>query len=179
MERIDDRPGFVCTREGSVDDGILVVLRDLLAGLGLEWAYVARLDRAEIVKCTPNLPDKWTEGRAFGTNTEVRWRRVSTNRYRLDVLSEDRAVMPCGGDWQSLPQEIDGIRKRKILLWGELTRRPSQPSDWREMRIPRPLVYPVPNPDPNLPRVAVDGWDYLVNGVVVATRWAELYQTTP
>jgi hypothetical protein len=175
MEQIDDRPGFVCTREGSVDDGILVVLRNLLAGLGLRWAYVARLDRAEIVACTPDLPGKWAEGRAFGLNAEVRWRKVGANRYRLDVLSEDQAVMPCGDGWQSLPQEIDGIRKRKILLWGELTRRPSQPADWREVRIPHPLEYPIPNPDSDKPRVALDCRDYLVGGIVVATRWIKLY----
>jgi len=179
MEQIDNWPGFVCTREGSVDDGILDVLRNLLAGSGLEWAHVARMDRAEIAMCSPDLPDQWTEGRAFGLNVEVRWHKVGADHYRLDVLSEDRAAMPSGDGWRPLAQEIDSVRKRKILLWGELTRASSQPPDWREVRIPHPLEYPFPDPDPETPRVAVGGWDYLVSSIVVATRWAMLYQTNP
>jgi len=179
MKQIEPQPGFVSTREGSVDDGILGVLHNLLTGLELKWAYVARLDRAEIVACTPDLPDEWTEGRAFGPNAEIRWRQVGADRYRLAVLSEERAIMPGGEGWQPLAQEIDGVRKRRILLWGDLTRRPSQPADWREVRIPQPLQYPVLDPDLAKPRVAIDGWDYLVGGVVVVTRWAILYPTNP
>ena len=174
MEQIENRPGFVCTGEGGVD-----VLHDLLTGLELRWAYVARLDRAEMVTCAPDLPDKWTQGRAFGPNAEVRWRKVGANSYRLAVLSEDRALVPCGDGWQPAAQEIDGVRKRKILLWGELSRRPPRSADWREVRIPHPLEYPIPDPDPAKPRVAIGGWDYLVGGVVVATRWAMLYPTDP
>ena len=179
MEQIENRPGFVCTREGNVQDGILDVLHNLLTGLELKWAYIARLDQAKITTCTPDLPDKWTEGRAFGPSAEVRWRKVGANRYRLDVLSEDQTLMPCGDGWQPVAQEIDRVRKRKILLWGELSRRSSQSADWREVRIPHPLEYPLADPDPANPRVAIGGWDYLVGGVVVVTRWAMLYPTNP
>jgi hypothetical protein len=179
MEQIENRHGFVCTREGSVEDGILETLRHLLAEPGLQWAYVARLDQAKIDACAPDLPDEWAEGRAFGADLEVRWRKVDTTHYRLDVLGENQDVLPEGDGWQCSPQEIDGIRRRKILLWGELTRRSSQPADWREVRIPRPLIYPIPNPDSDKPRVALDCWDYLASGVVVATRWAKLYAVDP
>jgi len=188
MDQIENWPGFVFTKEDTVSSGILDELRGLLGGL--QWAYVARLEQARIVKCTPDLPTDWTEGRAFGifeTNKEsssrdieVRWKKVNTDRYRLDVLGEDLSAMPSDNGWQPLAEKIDGVRKRRILLWGELTGAPAQPIDWREVRIPHPLQYPfLPNPDPNKPRVAVDSWDYLIGCVVVATRWTRLYQSKP
>jgi hypothetical protein len=179
MEQIENRPGFICTREGNVEDGILETLRDLLGGSGLKWAYVARLDQAKIVACVPDLSEEWTEGRAFGADLEVRWKKADPTHYRLDVLSEKQEVMPEDDGWQCSPRGIDGIRRRKILLWGELTRRSSQPADWREVRIPHPLVYPIPTPDENKSRVALGSWDYLASDIVVATRWVRLYAIAP
>lgn len=178
MEQIENRPGFIRTKEGSsVDEGIQDEIRGLLAGL--PWAYVARLDKATITECTLDLPNKWAEGRAFGPGVEVRWRRMGADRYRLDVLGEDLSAMPSGNGWQPLAEEINGVRKHRTLLWGTLSRADEQPTDWREVRIPNPLEYPFLDPDSDKPRVAVDGWDYLVDGVVVATRWARLYQSKP
>ena len=161
----------------------LDALRDLLRS-GLKWAYVSCLDEAQIVKHTLDLPESWPQGRAFGPEREVRWRRVGEH-YRVDVLTEAPDPSPPGKDWERTTSDVNDFRERKILLWGELGKDPGSPKEWIEVRIPQPLHYPVDDlerpqePETALLWVVIRGYDYTVDNVPIATRWAVLEQDRP
>jgi hypothetical protein len=163
----------------------LTALRGLLHS-GLKWAYVSRLDEAQMLTCTTDLPERWPYGRAFGPEQEVRWHQVG-NHYRVDVLTENSYAFSVDGGWERVAPDIDGLRKRKILLWGELGEHLNSPEEWIEMRIPQPLHYPVddldrpadPKAQPALLRVVIHGYDYTVGRIPVTTRWAALEQDQP
>ncbi|HET91573.1 MAG TPA: hypothetical protein ENN99_12675 [Chloroflexi bacterium] len=163
----------------------LDALRDLLRS-GPKWAYVSRLDEAQIVRCDSGLPESWQHGRAFGPKREVRWQKID-DHYRVDVLTEDSNVFSPDEGWKRTAPDVDGFRERTILLWGELGEHPDSPEEWIEVRIPRPLHYPVdnlqrpkePETERALLRVVIRGYDYTVDNVPVATRWAVLEQDRP
>lgn len=163
----------------------LDALRDLLRS-GPKWAYVSRLDEAQIVKCDPGLPEIWPQGRAFGPEREVRWQKAG-DHCRVDVLTESPDLFPAGKDWERTTSDVNGFRRRKILLWGELGETPDAPEEWIEVRIPRPLHYPVDDlqrpkdreKERALLRIVVQGYDYTVDNVPVTIRWAVLEQDWP
>jgi hypothetical protein len=175
---MNSRPGTIYTH-GKTG---LETLQNLL-GAELKWAYVSRLDDARMVKCESSLPERWPSGRAFGPEQEVRWQKVG-DHYRVDVLSESASEPSSGEDWERTALDVDGFRERTILLWGELGEDPDSPEEWIEIRIPRPLHYPVddlqrpagPQIGRSLLRVVIHGHDYTVNGIPVITRWAVLEQ---
>ncbi len=174
----NDRSGTVYTHEKMTLDAL-----QNLVNTELKWAYVSRLDEARMVKCGSNLPERWPRGRAFGPKQEVRWRKVG-DHYRVDVLSESTDVPSSDKGWERTAQDVDGLGKRTILLWGELGEDPDSPEEWIEVRIPRPLNYPVddlqrpvdPQTERSLLRVVIRGYDYTSGGLPVATRWAVLEQ---
>ncbi len=173
-----DKSAAVYTRQNVTLDA----LQDLLRS-GLKWAYVSRPDEARIVKCDPDLPASWPQGRAFSPEREVRWRRLGEH-YRVDVLIEEASL---DAEWRRTATDINGLKDRKILLWGELGKDPDSPEEWIEVRIPQPLHYPVddlqrprePETEPALLRVVIRGYDYTVDDVPVATRWTTLEQDRP
>jgi len=173
-----DKSGIVYTHEKMTLDA----LQNLLDA-ELKWAYVSRLDEARMVKCRSDLPEHWPRGRAFGPEREVRWRKIG-DRYHVDVLGESPGTPSSDEGWKRTAQDVDGIHERTILLWGELGEDPDSPAEWIEVRIPRPLRYPVgnlrrpadPQTERSLLRVTIRGYDYTVEGVPVATRWAVLEQ---
>jgi hypothetical protein len=158
------------------------------------WAYTAGLYEAQILPCASSLPKRWPEGRAFGADVfdprapgglEVRWVRLgdASGRYRVIVLTEDedRARQMDAG-WVSRHAGGYTLRRRTLMLWGELDRMPrgDAPPAWIEMRIPHPLNYPIeprgPEPEDRALRVYLEGYDYALDGVPVTTRWAWLRQ---
>lgn len=154
-----------------------------LLGANLKWAYVSRLDEARIVKCKSSLPEQWPGGRAFGPEREVRWQKVG-DAYRVDALGENSEVPSPDEGWKRTNLDVDGAQQRTILLWGELGEDPDSPEEWIEIRIPRPLRYPIDDlqrpadlqAERPLLRVVVHGYDYTVNGIPVVTRWAVMEQ---
>jgi len=93
----------------------------------------------------------WEEGRVFSPQLEVRWRRVREDSYDALILSErdiaEEGFHKIGESWQAVKGDLD---RRGFYLWG--THRPRQKEDWRghlehpywlEVRIPRPLHYPI------------------------------------
>ena len=176
-----DKSAAIYTRR----DVTLDALRDLLRA-GLEWAYVSRLDEAQMVKCSLDLPERWPQGRAFGPKREVRWQKVG-DHYRVDVLTEDSNAFSSDEGWKRTAPDVDGFRERTILLWGELGEHPDSPEEWIEIRIPQPLHYPVDDlqrpadlrTQRALLRVVIQGYDYTVDHIPVTTRWAVLEQDRP
>ena len=179
----------------------LRTLQQLLAS-DPKGAYVADLAEADLGYCTAELPERWPAGRAFGARQsafkleepiglEVRWRLIDPKRpsYDVYVLTENETVsLPEEGDetWDRLLEDVNGLRARDIVLWGEMDRTYSDDPNWVVARIPQVLKYPLkikreewpgdPDGDPMLRRVVIRGYDYLAGGVAVATRWAWLQQ---
>jgi hypothetical protein len=180
----NDEAGAIYTHgKMNLDD-----LQDLLRS-GPKWAYVSSLGKARMTKCTIDLPEHWPYGRAFCREQEVRWKKAR-DRYRVHVLTEDPNAFSSeneNGDWKRTAPDVDGSRGRTILLWGELGEHPNSPEEWIEIRIPKPLHYPVddlqrpadPQTERALLRVVIHGYDYTVNHIPVTTRWAVLEQDRP
>lgn len=148
------------------------------------WAYVSRLAGAGLVMCSPDLPLTWPQGRAFGKTREVRWQMAGEARYHVDVLTEEPDWVPPDGAQFTTSEEVGGIRERTILLWGEMGKTLQLSPEWIEVRIPQALKYPLeeikypadPRKERALLRVVIHGYDYIIGGMTVATRWAGLEQ---
>jgi len=168
-----DRYGVIYTHK----DITLDALQKLLCS-ELKWAYVSRLDEARMLPCATDLPELWPCGRAFGPKQEVRWQQTGEH-YHVDVLTETPNGFSADDGWMRAANMIDGINEREILLWGELGEHSDSPEVWIEMRIPRPLYYPVDDLQRALLRVVVQGYDYTAAHIPVATRWAVLKQDRP
>ena len=174
----DERRGYIFTHPKAT----LQILQSLLTA-DVPWAYVASFADARLVPCTPALPLEWHQGRAFGPEKEVRWCRLEGGCFRVNVLTEADGWSPPGDGWEHPPRSFDSVRDRTILLWGEMGKEEQQPPEWIEVRIPRPLHYPLSNvrfpqgkEEDALRRVVIRGYDYAVEGVPVLTRWTRLEQ---
>lgn len=177
----NDKSGAIYThKEMNLDD-----LQNILRS-GPKWAYVSRLDKARMLKCTIDLPEHWPYGRAFCPEREVRWHKVG-DHYHVDVLTENSDAFSSDEGWKRTAPDVDGFRKRTILLWGELGEYSDSPKEWIEIRIPQPLHYPVDDlqrpadlqTERALLRVVIHGYDYTVDHISVTTRWAVLEQDRP
>ncbi len=104
----------------------------------------------------------WTHGRAFGPTLEVRWSHRRDGQVDLLLLTEGE---PCPQGWESTPVaedegplDVDMAEESTVLLVGTHRRHLASshrkagqdvPHEWIETRIPRPLVYPLPEtPEP-------------------------------
>ena len=107
--------------------------------------------------------------------------------YQVDVLTEDPLWQPPDADWQRLHPQINGLRPRELLLWGEMGKATSEDPTWIEIRIPQPLKYPLEiqaasddgthaGASAARLRVLLQGYDYTIDAVPVTTRWAWLCQ---
>lgn len=81
----------------------------------------------------------YDEGRVFAPIAELRWRWTSNGHCATLLLTEDPSRVPdawqrLGSSWQAHSAE------KPIALWGA---RQEGWSYWVEVRLPRPLVYPV------------------------------------
>lgn len=153
------------------------VLRDALRILQSELAYViqTRVEDIAFAMVSEDGPAAlWPEGRAFGAGAEMRWHQAGPGRYNLLVLSE--AARNLEGDWvthayQENDEGPDGGPLR-IYLWG--TWQPAMAA-WVEVRIPRPLPYPISPPDRSKRhRIYVTAAEYARDGMVRFIRWRML-----
>jgi hypothetical protein len=163
-------------------NGDEAALQRLVSDLGVEWLYVESAAWIELLPASA-LDLFWPHGRAFGAMGEIRWTRHSEG-LALHVLTEDQARLPTGDGW--IVNEYQADDPQPVLLWGrydglleENYERPAALADepvWAEVRIPRPLTYPLPAPDQpeRSPFVAALRVTYRQDEVPVLTRWAGL-----
>jgi hypothetical protein len=174
-----EQKGYVATCLKG-DEGLL---RRQVEVVDAEFVYVESLAWIDLLPISEFDP-AWLHGRAFGPAGEVRWTRQSSDLI-LHVLTEDKARLPSGDGW--LVGEYEADKPKEVLLWGRYDellgpnyKRPPALQDravWAEVRIPRPLAYPLsppPRPFERLPFVAAQSITYRRAEVPVLTRWAGL-----
>lgn len=135
-------PGFVACTTAVTTANAAGLLNELV---GIEgYALTERADdvllRSAAGVLADGYLDAWDEGRVFSPHAEVRWRRMGAS-FSLLLLTEDEGTLPSG--WQILAGPWMATRHEPsegVLLWGN--RQDGWPH-WIEVRIPRPLVYPV------------------------------------
>ncbi len=124
-------------------------------------------------------PVRWLIGRAFGPELEIRW-HLENDLYESSTLTENNKGP---ADWQPGKWTLDPTtRSRDVLLRGVnittlspdhfLYNAQPQGGTWIDIRIPRPLPYPAP--DPKAERVVLQCVDYLSRELVVITRMCGL-----
>ncbi len=166
--------GYVYSRA----DADETVLRDVIWRLRSELAYVVQTrieDIAFDVLPEDDLAAFWPEGRAFGPGAEIRWQQAGSGRYNLMVLSEIQRDL--GEDWTNQPCQVrdrgPDDEPLRFYLWD--TWQPAMKA-WVEVRIPRPLPYPVSPPDPSKRhRIYVTAAEYAQDGMVRFICWKMLH----
>ena len=165
--------GFVYSRAGAEKS----VLQDLIQRLQLELDYVVQ-SRVEDIAFELLPKDAsitfWPEGRAFGLDAEIRWQQIENDLYNLTVLSE--VPRELGDNWTRQQCEVNDQgsddKPLRIYLWG--TWQPAMKT-WIEVRIPRPLPYPITPPDPSRRHsIYVTAAEYAQKGMVRFIRWKKL-----
>jgi hypothetical protein len=128
-------------------------------------------------------PVRWLTGRAFGPTLEIRWRLDgAADLFSATALTETTSSPEgwLGSPWNAI---LDATtRSRNVLLAGvnstllpsdhKLFKVQPQGGVWIDMRIPRPLYYPAPNPKAQ--QLVLQCVDYLSRGLVVITRLCAL-----
>jgi hypothetical protein len=176
---MDERTGYVATHLG----GNALLLQRLVRSIAAEFVYVEDLAWIDLLPVS-RFDSVWPYGRAFGPVGEVRWTRRSDD-LTLHLLTEDAARLPEGDGWQVVEYAAD--EPQPVLLWGRYDellgpnyQRPAALKDkavWAEVRIPRPLTYPLPPPPKpfqDRPFVEAQSITYRRAGVPLLARWAGL-----
>ena len=137
---------------------------DVVDGFRDKVEFIYAEEPADLYLTEYRRPESsWGHGRAFGPALEVRWTRRYDGQVDLLLLSERE---PCPEGWEPVsvaggeePLEVDRAKgSKQVMLVGthrrhlaSTHRRAGQdvPHEWIETRIPRPLVYPMPEtPNP-------------------------------
>lgn len=147
-------------------------LRHALQDRRLTWVYAERMEntvldwRVEWLKL-PGAPERWTHGRAFGPDLELRWEQRQDG-FEVRVITNGCAP-PDGLSLAEVPFNLTADEdEQQLLLIGERDRdRPSDRPTWSAARIPCYLAYPA---DDSAARVALAQRVYRQNGQVIATR---------
>lgn len=147
-------------------------LRHALQDERLTWVYAERMEnivldwRTEWLK-SPDAPEHWMHGRAFGPELELRWEQRQDG-FEVRVIT-DGGAPPNGLACSEIPFDLAADEdEQRLLLVGERDRdRPSDRPTWSVARIPRYLAYPA---DGSAARVALAQRVYRKSGQVVATR---------
>jgi len=133
-----------------------------------------------------NSPADSPRGSAFGPQAEIRWRKVN-DKLRLVITSETAlsGLVPASPNqaypWKSVPASTTGWdgssrRERSLLLWGS----DYAGGTWSELRIGRPLAYPVQPQKGKVSGVMLKIIEYLdATGQVVLARRAGLLAQCP
>ncbi len=126
-------------------------LANLLENLSSHFKYLIVSDWQEIrfVKFDPkdSVILNSYNGRAFGNNSELRWRRDQDNSEFICRWISDDGICPQGDGWKPLPpEELSQLKPTEkntgYLLWGELLRENNE-DFWYQARIPKKLKYPI------------------------------------
>jgi hypothetical protein len=118
-------------------------------------------------------------GRAFSPQAEVRWQRCEdeTDQYAVLVLTEGEIFSDLQEGWDF--SHFDAGENQTIYLlgvWQPANKLPgSESGAWIEVRIPRPLPYPlVPNNPDKMARPLARAVEYSQDGMVQYIRLQEL-----
>ena len=115
---------------------------------GFKYAILEKVDiiKFSLYEIINDYPD-WDNGRIFGINTELKWKKRN-GKYHIVVTTEDD--LPIGfslfsDTLEPIRDEKGNIKYRRIFLWGEQEKDNSgQPTGrWFEERIPQLLKYPI------------------------------------
>jgi len=136
--------GYAAQRHG-VD---LAALQEAVAAFPTEDGFYLlwRANRITAIKALPLTEEvaEWEEGRLFGPQGELRWRKRADGRWDLLYLYEEgSAPLPSfeRGERYEVVFPDEGRRERVgQYLWG--TRGAGSTGPWVETRIPRELCYP-------------------------------------
>lgn len=120
------------------------------------------------------LAELWPEGQAFGPEAEVRWEQAEqSDVYRVLVLAE-KLCEPCES-WQKKSFEtrttLEDDSPLHVYLLGVWQPKGKLPQAtegaWIEVRIPKPLPYPVrPDDSAKMHRIYAPAVEYSLDGVV-------------
>jgi hypothetical protein len=154
--------GIVGYRKGSWQD-ILELIKTLFTAdksFGIiEKTEDIRFDTKEKLLSSGTLAQPWTSGRIFCENFELRW-NWEEGDFLIMCLTEKR--LPTGfeqiGEYETMNTEL--------LLWGN---RKGADEPWIEIRIPRPLEYPLDGDDIGIAKIVGD--HYLKDGIIQFTRF--------
>lgn len=149
-------------------------LTEALRDPRLRWVYAERMEDTvlawhEAWLRTPVSLDRWTHGRAFGEEAELRWQKGERG-YEVRAIAV--GVAPTGIGWKAEPcddWEANPYEQRLLLVGDRDRDRPSPQPTWSAARIPRYLAYPVAAPA-RATRVALVQRVYRRNGAIVTTR---------
>ncbi|MFC1976290.1 hypothetical protein ACFLXQ_07815 [Chloroflexota bacterium] len=151
----------------------------------LKYLYAEEPADIHLIDYQQPSPD-WTEGRAFGQAVEVRWSRRRDGYVDLTLLTEksfasDNNWQPCALTTTAPDDELS-VKEGQIMLLGVSRRHQASPypytstapKEWTDSRIPRPLVYPLPDEQTKKRWVKVIVKTYCLNDRPVITRMAAL-----
>ena len=122
---------------------------------------------------TPDIKkiEEYTQGRLFGVNGEVRWKKTASDGYVLLWLSESdeggnlpEPFTALGGEWETSASHA------VFLLGGGET------PPWRDTRIPRELKYPYPKKWCKFPQVRVIHYKDLHSQTIRFTRYTDFIE---
>ena len=113
----------------------------------LEWwnAPAVVVEFLDAVQEICRHPDDLISGSVFGQTAEIRWRKVEQD-YWLVLISEQEILEGDLSAWQVYEPEMlswdqKTTKDRVYHLWGSQYQ--EKDNHWVELRIPRPLDYPV------------------------------------
>lgn len=124
-------------------------------------------------------PERYSVGRIFNENFEMRWQRLSYSGITLQLLCEDEKYRQ---DNFILEEEFD-VTDSSVYLWGthtssdKLEKHPFmvQADAWIETRIPRPLQYPITGgKTPPHVQIKTHCYHQHYTGILRITRWLAL-----
>lgn len=152
----------------------------------LPYVYLESETRVVLMLLAAYLEDNaqtyWTQGRAFGPELEIRWRRDDLS-FDVQSLCEDDRALP---GWTPSDWKLDtDAQPRDVLLAGlNVAALPkdhplfsTQGGVWIAESIARPLLYPIR--DRYATRVVLRCLDYRSGGRVVITRLCDLAAYQP
>lgn len=115
------------------------------------WNAPAQFGEAAEIKIAidKKAPDL-ISGSLFGPAAEVRFRKVENEFWLVLISDTDIVIGDETNDWKRVdPKTLDwdgfSPKEKWLNLWGSQYR--SEYDDWVELRIPRPLKYPVEQKD--------------------------------
>lgn len=176
--------GYLYRYDGSCDERELARIigeQPYGAWVYLEHDYPLHGEYAVYLKFRRDAvePERYSVGRIFNENFEIRWQRGSYSGITLQLLCEDKKYSQ---DNFMFAEEFD-VKDSSVYLWGthtssdKLEKHPFmiQADAWIETRIPRPLQYPVRDREtPAHVQIQTRCYHQQDTGILRITRWRAL-----